>query len=296
VGSGLSCEDTPTKWTNLTAEHAESAEVSQGVHSSPCFGVFLCVLCGLCGERRTALRNIKLILEYEGTDYHGWQVQPDRRTLQGTIEESLARLLQEKVALVSAGRTDAGVHASGQVAHFWTSSDLPVVRIGRGLNGLLPDDIAIRKVEEVPLSFHARFDARSRRYRYRIARRRRAIERRLLWVVHADLDVERMQEASDGLIGAHDFTSFCAASSESDTRICEVTECRWKRDGEEVRLEIEANRVLHNMGRVIVGTVVDVGRGKLAPEDVAHILQAKDRRSAGRTAPARGLCLVRVHY
>lgn len=259
---------------------------------NPCSSVLICVLL----RRRTALRNIKLILEYEGTDYHGWQVQPDRRTIQGTIEESLARLLREKAVLVSAGRTDAGVHALAQVAHFRTDSDLPVVRIERGLNGLLPEDIAIREVEEMPLSFHARFDARSRRYRYRIARRRRAIERRLLWVVHADLDVARMQEASVGLIGAHDFTSFCAASSESDTRICEVTECRWEQEGEEIRLEIEANRFLHNMVRVIVGTVVDVGRGKLAPEDVAQILQAKDRRRAGRTAPARGLCLVRVNY
>ena len=223
-------------------------------------------------------------------------MQPDRRTIQGTIEESLERLLREKAALVSAGRTDAGVHASAQVAHFRTGSDLPVVRIERGLNGLLPDDIAIRKAEEVPLSFHARFDARSRRYRYRIARRRRAIERRFLWVVHADLDVARMQEASDGLIGAHDFTSFCAADSESDTRICEVTECRWEQDGEEVRLEIEANRFLHNMVRVIVGTMVDVGRGRLASGAISEILEAKDRRSAGRTAPARGLCLVSVRY
>ena len=223
-------------------------------------------------------------------------MQPDRRTIQGTIEESLERLLREKVALVSAGRTDAGVHASAQVAHFRTDSDLPVVRIERGLNGLLPDDIAIRKAEEVPLSFHARFDARSRRYRYRIARRRRAIERRLLWVVHADLDVARMQEASDGLIGVHDFTSFCAADSESDTRICEVTECRWEQDGEEVRLEIEANRFLHNMVRVIVGTMVDVGRGRLASGAISEILEAKDRRRAGRTAPARGLCLVSVDY
>ncbi len=258
--------------------------------------VFLCVLCALRGERRTALRNIKLILEYDGTDYHGWQVQPELRTIQGAVEESLGRLLQEKVAVVSAGRTDAGVHAFGHAANFRTSSELPLVRIEKGLNGFLPNNIVVREVEEVPLSFHARFDARSRRYRYRIARRRRAIERRMLWVVHEHLDVARMQEASGGLIGAHDFTSFCAANTESETRICEVIECRWTQEDEEIRLEIEANRFLHNMVRVIVGTMVDVGRGKLAPEEVACILQAKDRRKAGRTAPARGLCLVRVHY
>jgi len=114
--------------------------------------------------------------------------------------------------------------------------------------------------------------------------------------VHADLDVARMQEASAVLIGVHDFTSFCAAGSESDTPICEVTECRWEQHGEEVRLEIEANRFLHSMVRVIVGTMVEVGRGKLAPENIVEILQARDRRSAGRTAPARGLCLVRVRY
>jgi tRNA pseudouridine38-40 synthase len=258
--------------------------------------LFCVFLCALRGEWRTVLRNIKLILEYDGTEYHGWQVQPELRTIQRAVEESLGRLFQEKVAVVSAGRTDAGVHALGHAANFQTCSELPLVHIERGLNGLLPNDIAVREVKEVPLSFHARFDARSRRYRYRIARRRRAVERRVLWVVHEHLDVARMQEASGGLIGAHDFTSFCAANTESETRICEVTECRWTQEDEEIRLEIEANRFLHNMVRVIVGTMVDVGRGKLAPEEVACILQAKDRRKAGQTAPARGLCLVKVNY
>ncbi|MFH1008328.1 MAG: tRNA pseudouridine(38-40) synthase TruA [Candidatus Latescibacterota bacterium] len=237
-----------------------------------------------------------MILEYDGTEYHGWQVQPGRRTVQGTIEEHLACLLQEKVALISAGRTDAGVHALGLVANFHTSSDRPLERIEKGLNGVLPKDIAVRGIQEVPADFHARFDARARRYRYRIVPRRRISERSFLWVVHEKLELALMQEASACLIGTHDFTSFCAACSESNTRICSVTECRWSQQGEEIRLEIEANRFLHHMVRVIVGTMVDVGRGNLAPEEVIRILEAKDRRAGGRTAPAKGLTLVRVTY
>lgn len=241
-------------------------------------------------------RNIKLIVEYDGTDFHGWQIQPGRRTVQGVLEEKLRTLLQEAVRPIGAGRTDAGVHAVGQVAHVRTHTGLSSDRIRHDLNSLLPEDIAVRDVEDVPLDFHARFDARSRRYRYCISRCRRAIGRKYSWYVSYNMDVERIREASSILLGRHDFTSFCVATSRPDRPFCTVTECQWTEEEEQIRLDITADRFLHSMVRVIVGTMVDVGRGRRSVEDVEAILRAKDRSQAGATAPAQGLCLMEVRY
>lgn len=242
------------------------------------------------------LRNLKLVLEYDGTDFFGWQSQPDRRTVQQTVEQALATLLQEQVALISAGRTDTGVHALSQVANFHTETALPLDAVRKGLNSLLPKDVVVHQVEEVPPEFHSRFDAKWRRYRYRIAKRQKAICRNYLWYPNYRLNLEEMQESSRLLIGAHDFSSFCAADSGEDSHTCQVTSCYWRENQEELTFEIQANRFLHNMVRIIVGTMVEIGRGKIPPEQLREILAARDRRRAGATAPARGLCLVEVGY
>jgi len=242
------------------------------------------------------LRNIKLEIEYDGTNFHGWQIQPELRTVQGEIEDKLKTILKQKITLIGAGRTDVGVHALGQVANFKTESRLDEESILKGLNGLLPDDVVIRKVEEVDLDFNARYSARSRVYQYRIFLGRTAIRRRYVWEVSYWLDLEKIVEATGLISGEHDFSSFCVADSTKPNNICKVTQATWERSGEELIFEIEADRFLHTMVRSLVGTLVEVGRGYFSVGDFVNIMQAKDRKKAGPTAPARGLYLVKVRY
>lgn len=244
----------------------------------------------------TGERNLKLVLEYDGTDFYGWQIQPGCRTVQDTIEGKLQILLRHPVRLISAGRTDTGVHALGQVANFLTTSPLPASNIRRGLNGLLEKDVIVRSIEEVPLAFHSRFDALSRRYSYKIVCGRRAIGRRYCWELNWDIAVEEMDQATKSLVGRHDFSSFCASGSSLRNHFCRVLSCSWSKDNDEICFDIEADRFLYGMVRTIVGTAADIGRHKFAPETMKEILDAKDRRRAGMTAPARGLCLVEVRY
>lgn len=242
------------------------------------------------------VRNIKLTIEYDGTDFYGWQVQPGMRTVQGVLEEKLRTLLRRPVNLIGAGRTDAGVHALGQVANFHTDSPLDTESLWRGLNSLLPHDVVVHQVVEVPQGFHARFDAKARRYCYRIALRPRAIGRQYVWMVRYSLDLSKVEAASEPLLGRHDFTSFSTSDPEVKSFDCTVTELKWREEGEELVLDIEADRFLQAMVRTIVGTLVEVGRGKLPVDYVGYILEAKDRKLAGPTAPARGLCLMEVKY
>jgi len=250
----------------------------------------------LCFTGGFPIHNIRLFVEYDGTAFHGWQIQPDRRTVQGTIQEGLRTLLQEDAVLVAAGRTDAGVHALGQVANFPSRTELPVENIRNGLNALLADDVVIRDVRIVPDEFHARYDATRRVYRYRLSRRRRAIERAYVWTVPYPFDADRMRAACADLIGSHDFSSFRGAASTARTSDCTVFQCEWIERDEEIHFEIEADRFLHNMVRIIVGTSVDIGQDRGSPASMTDVLAARDRRVAGRTAPARGLCLLRVEY
>lgn len=242
------------------------------------------------------MRNIRLTLEYDGTNFCGWQLQPKVRTVQGELESSLKKLLQEKVRIIGSGRTDVGVHALGQVANFHTKSQLSPDSIHKGLNSLLPEDVIVLKTEEVPLEFHARFDAKKRMYRYVISRRKRAIGRFYCWYVDYDLDLVQMQRASELLIGERDFKSFCQADVEVKHYKCKVESTSWREKAEELIFEITANRFLHGMVRTIVGTLIDVGWGKISPLAFEKIIEARDRRAAGRTAPAKGLFLVRVWY
>lgn len=245
------------------------------------------------------MRNIKLTIEYDGSTYHGWQIQPGLRTIQGVIQEQIAQITQGEVNLIGAGRTDAGVHALGQVANFQTESTIELTALQRGLNSLLPPDIVVKAVEEVSEEFHARFSARSKVYEYHILNRSypSALRRRYAWFIPHDLNLPPMKKCGKLLIGSHDFSSFRASGDESRHSMREVIrleiECR---EDNLIVILIEANAFLREMVRSIVGTLVDVGRGKTSFEEFKEIFSAHDRRKAGMTAPAQGLFLVEVIY
>jgi tRNA pseudouridine38-40 synthase len=244
------------------------------------------------------MRTLKLLLEYDGTGFSGWQVQPGKRTIQGDIEKVLAKLLGEKVTLIGAGRTDAGVHAKGQVASFQTRSQRSPEVILRALNAGGDRDIAVREVVDLgeDSEFHARFSAKSRIYEYRIIPGRSPLRRRYAWEVTYSLDLARMKQAAKFLVGKHDFTSFSSARAEAKTRICIVKNAGWHEEREGLVFRIEADRFLQAMVRSLVGTMVDIGRGRFKPGDMRRILMARDRSLAGKTAPAHGLCLMEVKY
>jgi tRNA pseudouridine38-40 synthase len=245
------------------------------------------------------MRNIKLTIEYDGKNYLGWQVQPKGATVQGLIEEQLKRLTGETVHLTASGRTDAGVHAMGQVAHFKTQRPMDCSTIQRALNGLLPADIVILKVEEVDQDFHARKDCKSKVYEYRILNRslRSVFHREHAWHIPQRLDLGEMRKATQRLVGEHDFSSFRSVGSPTRTAVRRVIRAEWKRNRDGVlTFEIEASGFLKQMVRAIVGTLVEVGRKKFSPDDFGAILESRDRTKAGPTAPGRGLFLKKVKY
>ena len=240
----------------------------------------------------------RLLIEYDGTDFVGWQTQPTGPTVQGAVEAALATALREPVAVVGSGRTDAGVHARGQVAHLTTEAPVDARRLFASLNGLLPPSVAVLAVEAAPDGFHARYDARQRHYRYLASTVPRALDRRTRAFLHPALDLDRMNQAAAALIGRHDFSSFCRTRSETVNRVCTVERARWsagERPGD-LTFAVSADRFLHGMVRAVVGTLVEVGRGRRAPGDLAGVLAARDRRAAGPAAPAHGLSLDRVDY
>jgi len=245
------------------------------------------------------MRNIKLVIEYDGTNYQGWQVQPKGPTIQGVIEEKLSLITGEEVNLIGSGRTDAGVHALGQVASFKTQSQMDGRSIQRALNSLLPTDIVIKKVEEVEEDFHARKQSKSKIYEYRILNRpiRSAFHRGYAWHIPQKLNLKEMEKAAQSLIGEHDFSSFRSVGTPMRTSIRRVIRVEWKRERDGlVRFEIEANGFLKQMVRAIVGTLIEVGKGKICSEEFRRILESRDRKTAGPTAPAHGLFLKEVKY
>jgi len=245
------------------------------------------------------MKNLRMVLEYDGTAYHGWQRQADLATVQQVVEEKIALMTREKVTLIGSGRTDAGVHALYQVANFRTGTRISEKDLLRGLNSLLPADIAVKEITEVTDDFHAQFSARSKTYEYRIFNgpTRPALARNQVWFVFGPLDLAAMEEAAAGLRGVHDFSSFCAAGHESKSMIREIYDCGFERRGDGfIRFFIEANGFLKYMVRNIIGTLVEVGKGKRTPQDFLAIMEARDRRKAGVTAPPRGLFLVDVKY
>jgi tRNA pseudouridine38-40 synthase len=241
-------------------------------------------------------RNIKLKIEYDGTDFSGWQKQPKLRTVQGEIEDKLKRILQEKIALTGSGRTDVGVHALEQVANFKTESKLNLVSMHRGLNSLLPEDILIKDVEEVDSDFNSRYSAKSRVYRYIICLGKDIFLRRFAWEVSYCLDLSKIKKATKAILGRQDFTSFCVSKSAKPDNHCFIFRAFWEKDRNRLEFEIEADRFLHTMVRSLVGTLIDVGRGYCSLKDFINILKARDHKKAGLTAPAKGLYLVKVNY
>lgn len=241
-------------------------------------------------------RIIKITLEYDGTDYAGWQVQPDAATVQGAVEEALEKILKEPTRVHGAGRTDAGVHAAGQVAHFETSSRMTPDEFERALNGLLPDDVRILAAEEAPAGFHSRYSARSRTYRYAVSYVDSVFTRRHAHYEAAPLDVAAMREAAAALVGEHDFAAFGNLSDDYDSTTRRVTEIRIEETLSGLEFYVTANAFLYKMVRNVVATLLRVGRGELAPADVARMLAEKDRAALGPPAPPQGLTLMHVAY
>jgi tRNA pseudouridine38-40 synthase len=242
--------------------------------------------------------TVKLILEYDGTAYAGWQRQLDQPTIQQAVETAIEAVTQVRVPVIGAGRTDAGVHAWGQVASFRIERDMAPLEWIRALNARLPEAISVRAAEIMPDTFHARHRATGKLYEYRILNRpeRPALERHFCWHVYKPLDDAAMNQAALALVGRHDFSSFETQPTENEDPVCHIHRLAVFRQGDLLRTEIYADRFLKQMVRSIVGTLVEVGLGKRAPDSFAAILAAHDRAAAGKTAPPQGLFLVRVDY
>jgi len=242
--------------------------------------------------------TFKLVIEYDGTAYAGWQRQPTQPTVQAALEETLQPIIQVHVPVIGAGRTDAGVHALGQVASFRTHKALTPEAWLRALNGLLPADIAVRSVEAVADDFHARYSAKQKLYEYRILARheRSALERSRAWHIREPLDLAAMDQAARPLVGRHDFSSFQGHPTDTDNPVCDLTHLALVQEQDLILLRVQADRFLKQMVRAIVGTLVEVGHGKRDGRTMKDILSERDRRAAGLTAPAHGLYLIRVDY
>lgn len=238
-----------------------------------------------------------ITLSYDGTNYHGWQVQPNGNSVQEELQRALSLLLREPIAITGAGRTDAGVHARMMVAHFDTDQPVDCAQLAYKLNRLLPKDIAVQRVEPVEAEMHARFSATSRTYHYFIHTRKDPFCRQYSCELHYDLDFELMNEAAQVLMEYDDFGAFCKSHADVKTTLCQVTEARWEQLTEtQWRFTITANRFLRNMVRAVVGTLVDVGRHRLTVNDFRRIVEGKQRTDAGESMPGCALFLVDVRY
>lgn len=244
------------------------------------------------------MRNIKLTIEYDGKDFKGWQKQNDKLNIQGEIEKAIETVTKEEVELIGSGRTDAGVSALGQVANFKTKCNIPTEKIPYALNTQLKRSIRIIKAEEVDERFHSRYTCKKKTYRYVINNTEQgtAIYRYIQYHFPIHLDENKMNKAIQYLIGEHDFKSFKASGTSSKSSVRIIYDARVFREGNLVIIELTGNGFLYNMVRIISGTLIDVGQGKITPEEVKEILKKKSRDYAGKTLPANGLCLVNVYY
>jgi tRNA pseudouridine38-40 synthase len=244
------------------------------------------------------MRTIKLIIEYDGTNYVGWQFQPNGVSVQQVMEEALAQLLGEPVKLRSSGRTDSGVHARGMVAAFRTGKTLPLRAFSDGLNSRLPRDIAIREAIEAPEDFNPRSDAVGKHYRYTIlnASRRSPLDRYVVWHIPRELDLQAMRQAAECFVGEKDFSAFRASNCNAGTTVRRIDSVAVSRTDDFIIIDVKGSGFLKNMVRIMVGTLVGVGQGAFAADSISGVISAGDRKKAGITAPPQGLCLMEVFY
>ena len=243
-------------------------------------------------------KRIKLVVAYDGTAYHGWQVQPNAVTVEGVLNEKLTELLGEEITVTGASRTDAGVHSLGNVAVFDTETRIPADKISYALNQRLPEDIVVQDSAEVASDFHPRFCDSKKTYEYRILNRRFPIPtlRRDTCFYYRPLDVAAMQKAAEYLVGEHDFKSFCTVGAQVDTTVRTLYALTVTRDEDVIKIRVTGNGFLYNMVRILAGTLISVGIHEREPEDMTRILAACDRTAAGPTAPACGLTMVGIRY
>lgn len=243
------------------------------------------------------MNNIKLVIEYDGTNYDGWQQQKSGKTIHQTLNKAIVKVVNEEITLLGAGRTDAGTHAMGQVANFETQSNIPLFNLAQAINYYLPKDIVVKSAHKVPEKFHSRYSAKSKVYRYTIlnSKARSAIGRNYCHYYATDLDIEKMQKASKALIGKHDFSTF-KSKSEVISSVRTIKKLEIKKKGEYLFFTIEADGFLYKMVRAIVGTLLEVGRGKMTIGKFKETVKSGIRSKAGNTVPAHGLCLLRVKY
>lgn len=241
---------------------------------------------------------IKLTLSYDGTNYSGFQRQQNALSIQEVLERTLSKIYNETIKVTGSSRTDAGVHARGQVINYLAPFHIKTERIPHALNSVLPEDIRVIKSDAVSPDFHARFDAKSKLYTYTIDKGKvhSVFQRFYTWHIPYPLNVSEMQEASRYLLGRHDFTSFCASGSSIKNKVREITQAYWLEEDNILRFYIQSDGYLYKMARIIVGTIVETGRGRIKPGKIVQILEEKNRSLAGPTAPARGLCLERVFF
>ncbi len=242
-------------------------------------------------------KRYKLIFEYDGTHFSGWQRQPDERTVQGVAEDAFSTLFQKKIEITGQGRTDAGVHAKGQTAHTDLPERFEEKRILHAMKGLLPEDAALLKAEKTAPDFHARFDAVSRSYSYRILTRPSPLNRNISWIHYGSVREELLVYCAEKIIGTHNFINFCIPSGDGyQTTECTITESSWQADGEALVYNITGNRFLRHMVRRLLGTMVQVSEGRLSPDQFEELLSGPEKVQKGYTAPAHGLILESVEY
>lgn len=244
------------------------------------------------------MKNIKLTIEYDGSRYAGWQRQENAMTVQQKLEESLRKLCSEPINVIGSGRTDSGVHARGQVANFKTSSTIPPERFSLALNSVLPYDIRVRQSEEVSMDFHARFSATGKKYRYSIINNTHgtAIGWQYLYHVYLPLDLDAMSQAAKEFKGTHDYAAFMASGSPVSSTVRTIYESKLIQEERLLHFIVNGNGFLYNMVRIMAGTLIDVGKGKISADKIPNIIASKEREKAGATAPANGLFLEEVYY
>jgi len=244
------------------------------------------------------MKNIKLTIEYNGKDFNGWQKQPNKLNIQGEIERAIKEITGEDVELIASGRTDAGVHAFKQIANFKTNSEFDVNKYPIALNSKLKQSIRIQRAEEVGERFHSRYNCKEKTYRYIINNSQygSAIYKNLEYHIPNKLDIEAMQKAVKSFEGEHDFKAFKASGTSSKSSVRTIYKAKVQKDNEKIIIELTGNGFLYNMVRIISGTLVDVGLGKIMPEEIENIINSKDRTKAGKTLPPYALYLVEVKY